>query len=270
MQQLAGRTVVLTGASRGIGAVLAARLAREHAHLVLAARDASKLETVAARCSQAGARVTVVTADVSRAADRQRLMQEAGTVDILINNAGVETTLALADQRLDEIEAQVATNLLAPIELTRLVLPQMLARRSGVVVNVSSMSGKSPTPYNAVYSATKFGLNGFTASLRFELEGTGVHAGVVCPSFVGQTGMFADTGLRAPAMLREVPPDHVVDGVFKVIAGAREVLVTPGPIRPMLVLREIFPMIELPVMRRMGVIELFKRRAQRATTTTGA
>lgn len=264
MQQLTGRTVLLTGASRGIGAVLALRLAQERSHLVLAARDAQKLDAVALRCTALGARVRVVAADVSRAEDRRRLVETAGDVDILINNAGVEATLALADQRREDVEAQILTNLLAPIELTRLVLPGMLARHSGVVVNVSSMSGKSPTPYNAVYSATKFGLNGFTASLRFELEGTGVHAGNVCPSFVGETGMFADTGLRAPALLREVRPDRVVDAVLTVIAGAREVLVTPGPIRPLLVLREIFPNLEGPILKRMGVIDLFRRRAQRA------
>jgi short-subunit dehydrogenase len=262
---LNGQTILLTGASRGIGALLATRLAEQRPHLVLAARDGRRLETIAAQCTERGARVTIAAADVSSAADRQRLVQTAGDVDVLINNAGVETTSALVDQSQAQVEAQILTNLLAPVELTRLVLPGMIAKHRGVVVNVSSMSGKAPTPYNSIYSATKFGLNGFTASLKFELEGSGVHVGAVCPSFVAETGMWADTGVRAPALLREVPPEKVVHGVLKVIAGAHEVLVTPGPMRPILALREMFPGLDGPVLRGMGVMDVFRRRAQRVS-----
>jgi uncharacterized protein len=262
---LTDRTVLLTGASRGIGAVLAVRLARERPRLVLAARDVRKLETVASECTGLGASVTVVEADVSAPVDRERLVRTAGTVDVLINNAGVETTTRLTDQAREHVEAQVATNLLAPIELTRLLLPAMLARRSGIVVNVSSMSGKVPTPYNAVYSATKFGLSGFTAALRFELEGSGVHVGTVCPGFVADTGMWSGTGVRAPALMREVPPQKVADAVFKVIAGAREVLVTPGPVRPLLVFREIFTGSDGAVMKMLGVMDVLRERARRAS-----
>jgi short-subunit dehydrogenase len=263
MFQLRGSTVLLTGASRGIGAVLATRVADEGAHLLLAARDAQKLESVRADCAARNVSVRVVVADVSQRADRERLAREAGEIDVLINNAGIEATEALTNQTLDEIDAQVVTNLIAPIALTRLVLPAMLARRRGVVVNVSSMSGKGATPFNAVYAATKFGLNGFTASLRLELEGTGVHVGVVCPSFVGRTGMWADTGRRAPALMREVSPEKVVSGVLAVIRGAPEVLVTPGPIRPMLALRELFPRIEGPALRFLGVYDAMKNRTRR-------
>ncbi len=263
--ELNGRTVLLTGASRGIGAVLALRLAKERPRLVLAARNTRRLETVAAACTGAGASVTIVATDVSSAADRERLVQTAGNVDVLINNAGVETTTRLTDQTRENVEAQIATNLLAPIELTRLVLPAMIARRSGVVVNVSSMSGKVPTPYNAVYTAAKFGLNGFTAALRFELEGSGVHVGTVCPGFVAETGMWSDTGVRAPALMREVSPAKVINAVFKVIAGAREVLVTPGPVRPLLVLREIFTGSDGSIMRKLGVMDVLRERADRAS-----
>jgi short-subunit dehydrogenase len=264
--ELTGRTILLTGASRGIGAVLAVRLARERPHLVLAARDARKLESVASRCSALGASVTPVAADISSAEDRQRLVQTAGSVDVLINNAGVETTTMVADQTRELVEAQIATNLIAPIELTRLLLPAMLAKRCGVVVNVSSMSGKVPTPYNAVYSATKFGLNGFAAAIRYELEGSGVHVGTVCPSFVGETGMWADTGVRAPALMREVPPAKVVAAVLKVMAGAREVLVTPGPVRPLLVLREMIPGLEQPILKGLGIVDVCRSRATRPSS----
>jgi short-subunit dehydrogenase len=256
-----GSTALLTGASRGIGAVLAPQLARAGIHLVLVARDAAKLQEVQSRCTAAGVRVRVLAADVSRAADRHALVREAGEIDILINNAAIETPLALADQTQDDVEAQIATNLVAPIELTRLFLPGMLARARGVIVNVSSMSGKVATPFNAIYAATKFGLNGFTASLRLELEGSGVDAGSVCPTFVGESGMWADTGVRAPPLMREVSPDKVVRGVLAVMGGAPQALVTPGPVRPLLALRELFPGIEGPALRRLGVLKAFKRRA---------
>ena len=262
---LRGSTALVTGASRGLGALIATGLAKEGMSLVLAARDSAKLDAVAESCRALGAKVTTVAADVARADDRARLVREAeaaGPVDVLVNNAGIEIAIAVADQTADDVSSQIATNLLAPIELTRLVLPAMMARRRGVIVNVSSMSGKSPTPYNAVYAATKFGLNGFTCSLRIEIEPAGLHAGVVCPSFMAGAGMWADTGLSAPAMLREVPPEKLVRGVMAVIRGAQEVLVTSGPVRPLLALRELVPGLDAAVLRRMGVMRALEARAE--------
>jgi short-subunit dehydrogenase len=263
IQELRGSIALVTGASRGIGAVLAPRLAAEGMHLVLSARDAAKLDAVRALCDKPGVTVRTIAADVSIAADRERLVNEAGDIDVLVNNAGMEIPRAVADQAAADITAQIATNLEAPIQLTRLVLPRFLARHRGTIVNVSSMSGKSATPFNAIYSATKFGLNGFSGSLRIELEGTGVHVGVVCPSFVGETGMWADGGLRAPAIMREVTPEQVVRAVISVMRGAPEVLVTPGPIRPLLAFRELFPGVDRVLLRRLGVTEAFKKRATR-------
>src|SRR5205823_6599664 len=159
----------------------------------------------------------------------------------LVNNAGIEIPVRVVEQTDEEVAQQLDTNLIAPIDLTRRVLPQMIARRAGVIVNISSMSGKSPTPFNSIYASTKYAINGFTASLAMELEGSGVHAGVVCPSFVADAGMWADTGVRAPKLMREVAPAKVAQAVLKVIRGAGEVLVTPGPVRPLLALRELFP-----------------------------
>jgi short-subunit dehydrogenase len=144
------------------------------------------------------------------------------------------------------------------------VLPGFLARRAGALVHVSSMSGKSPTPYNAIYAATKYGLNGFSSSIAIELEGTGVSTGVVCPSFVAEAGMWADTGLRAPSLMREVRPEAVADGVIAVIRGAQEVLVTPTPVRPLLALRELAPRLTGALLARMGVLATLEARAAHA------
>jgi short-subunit dehydrogenase len=258
------QVVILTGASRGIGAALARSLGARGARLVLAARDADQLAAVAREVEGAGGSARVIPCDVTRADHRRALLDEAlawGPLAALINNAGVEVPLAVQDQPEADVARQLDVNLLAPIELTRIALPHLIAQRRGAVVMVSSMSGKSPTPYNAVYSATKYGINGFTASLRLELLGTGVRAGVVCPSFVAGEGMWASTGLRAPSLMREVPISQVIAGVEAVIDGAPQVLVTPSPVRPLLALAQLFPSLDGALLRALGVLRILKDRA---------
>jgi short-subunit dehydrogenase len=259
---LAGQRILITGASRGLGARIAQGLAGTGAALVLSARDAASLAETASACEKLGAKVITLAADLAQVDHRARLIAEAGQLDVLINNAGVEFPRRLLDQTDEQVHLQLDTNIAAPIDLTRRVLPGMLERKRGTIVNVSSMSGKSATPYNSIYAATKHALNGFSSSLAIELLGTGVHVGVVCPSFVAEAGMWAGTGLRAPAALREVSPDKVVKGVLAVLGGAREVLVTPGPVRPMLALRELFPGLDAPMLRSMGVLRTLAARAE--------
>jgi len=258
------RVVVVTGASRGIGRLIAADLARDGGRLVLAARDEAGLTGTAALVESAGARATVVSCDVSDADDRARLAaiaQANGAVDLLVNNAGIEICLPVIDQTDEDIERQVLVNLLGPMQLTRAFVPHMIANGRGAVVMISSVSGKAPTPYNAIYAATKYGINGFTASLRIELEGTGVTAGVVCPGFVKGTGMWADLQLKSPALISEVDPALVARAVRRVAAGAPEVIVTRAPMRPVFALAQLFPSWSGPSMRRMGVLEVLKARA---------
>lgn len=267
--ELRDKTILVTGASRGIGTHIARELARRGASLILTARDAASLAEVARACEADGGRVRVIACDLTTPNDRARLLDEAGELDVLINNAGVEHTKALLDQSDGEVAAQLELNLAVPIDLVRRVLPHMLARKSGVVVNVASMSGKGATPYNSVYAATKYGLVGWTASLRLELADSGVHVGVVCPGFVSD-GMWGRTGLRAPAVMREVSPQQVVRGVLKAINGAGEVLVTSGPIRPLLALRELFPGLEAPLMRATGIVGVLSARAELSAQSSQA
>ncbi len=265
MKNLNGQNAILTGASRGLGTYIARTMAGRGINLVLAARDAAKLEETRRACEALGVRAIAVTTDVGSPDDLQRLVETAerefGTIDILVNNAGIEINASVNGHSIDQVDAILRTNLSAPIWLTKLVLPGMLARRRGAIVNISSLAGKSATPYDAIYSASKHGLNGFTSSLGIELDGTGVTAGVVCPGFVSDAGMWADTGQKAPRMMREVPPQRVADAVIKVIEGATEVLVAPGPIRPLFALAELFPGVTKFATKRLGVLDSMRNRA---------
>ena len=254
--------VVLTGASRGIGVAIAEALGRRGDRVVLAARG--DLGATVDAVHAAGGEAVAVPCDVAVAADRERLVAAAiadGPVDAVIHNAGVEVPIAFADQSPEQIERQLAVNLHAPLALTRLFLPHLLARRRGAICAVSSMSGRSPTPWNSVYTASKYGLNGFFAALRIELEGTGVHAGVVCPSFVADAGMWAATGVKAPRLVAEVPLADVVAAVLAVLDGAPEVLVTTPLARPMLALNQLFPSLDRRLLGWLGVLDVLKARA---------
>ena len=177
--------------------------------------------------------------------------------------AGIEITGSLAELSFEQIDAVVRTNLLGTITLTKLVLPSMLERRAGVVVNVASLAGKAGMPYNSIYSTTKHGLIGFTEALDLELDGTGVRAGAVLPGFVSETGMWADAHDRAPFLLREVPPSKVVAAVFKVIDGAPEAVVSSLPIRPLLALWAVAPALKKPMVKQMGLLRLMRKEAAR-------
>lgn len=265
MQNLSGANAILTGASRGIGPYIARTLAARGVNLVLAARNAEKLEETRRACETMGVRAIAVPTDVTSMDDLHRLVdtaeRELGAIDILVNNAGIEITASVNGHTIEQVDDIVRTNLNAPIWLTKLVLPAMLARRRGAIVNVSSLAGKSATPYNAIYSATKHGLNGFTSSLSIELDDTGVNAGVVCPGFVADAGMWADTGQKAPRMMREVAPQKVADAVMKAIEGSVEVLVAPGPIRPLFALAQLFPGLTKIATKRLGVLDAMRGRA---------
>jgi short-subunit dehydrogenase len=263
-----GMNAIVTGASRGIGPYIAKTLAARGVNVALAARSAEKLEETRAACLALGVRAITIPTDIRLMDDLQRLAEtsnrELGAIDILVNNAGVEVTSSVLDHSFEQVDDIICTNLNAPIWLTKLLLPGMLQRRRGAIVNVSSMAGKAGAPYNAIYSATKFGLNGFTQSLAMELDGSGVTAGVVCPAFVGEAGMWANSGRKAPRMMREVSPQKVADAVLKVIAGASEALVTPGPIRPLLAAADLFPGLTMFATKRMGIVEAMRSRTEAA------
>jgi short-subunit dehydrogenase len=183
------RVALVTGASRGIGAATARALARRGYALVLAARSADALADLSAELQREGCPTLVVPTDVRRAEDRERLVRTTldhfGRVDVLINNAGVVNPgVVVADLSNDDVELLVDTNLLAPIALTRAILPGMIARRSGAIIFVASVGGHIGLPSAALYSTTKFGLRGFALALRREVARHNVTVAIISPGFL--------------------------------------------------------------------------------------
>jgi short-subunit dehydrogenase len=215
-------------------------------------------------------RAVAVACDVSIQDDLRRLVataeREFGSVDILVNNAGIELTESLVNLSNDQIDQLLRINLNAPIWLTKMVLPPMIARKSGAIVNVASLAGKAPLPFASTYSASKGGLVSFSESLGSEIEGSGVTVSVVCPGFVADAGMWATheaSGVKAPRMTKPVSPQKVADGVIRAIKGAPEVIVASGPMRPLLAFAEMAPGQKRTLTRRMGIRRVFEEEANR-------
>jgi short-subunit dehydrogenase len=188
MAVYAGRVVVVTGASQGIGKALSLELAAQRPRLVLAARDEAALEAVAAECRARGAEALVVRTDVADEASGRALVERTvegfGGVDVLVNNAGMGMLARFEDVKdLSLYERLMRVNYLGSVYPTFYALPH-LKRRRGQVVAVSSLAGLSGVPMRTAYAATKHAQIGFFDSLRVELRGTGVDVTVVCPYWV--------------------------------------------------------------------------------------
>ena len=222
---LEGAVCLVTGASSGIGHATARALARRGAHLLAAGRDRAALNSVA---EATGGRTFV--ADLARVEEVERLASEAeaahGRVDVLVNNAAVGWAGPLAEMPSEVADAILAVNLAAPVRLTRALLPGMLERGRGHVVNVTSVAGHVGVGGEAVYVAAKAGLNGFTESLRYDVGG---HIGVslVSPGAV-DTQFFARRGAPYPRRWpRQVPPEQVAQAIVRAIERNRADVFVP-------------------------------------------
>ena len=219
--ELRDAAVLLTGGSRGIGPYIARALLERGARVTLAARSADDLERT--KRSLGGDRVATVAADLTEADGRRAMVDGAerafGPVDVLVNNAAWEQVLAFVHQSEEDIVGTTRLNLEAPLLLTRMVLPGMLERRRGHVVNMSSVAGKAAVPWNTVYSATKHALVGFSLSLRSELRGSGVGVSVICPGYVKEAGLYAEHRLvyEPPRSGTGTTPRKVAEAVVRAI-----------------------------------------------------
>ncbi len=197
----------MTGATGGIGAAIARAFAERGASLVLSGRRADVLGPLA---SEVGGRAVVC--DLSDRADLDRLLADAGEVDVLVANAANPASGTLTDLRQDQIDRMLEVNLRAPIALARALAPAMVARGNGHMVFISSLAGKVASPASSIYSATKFGLRGFALGLREDLRPHGVGVSVVLPGFIRDAGMFAEANVSLPRGVGTRTPEQVARG----------------------------------------------------------
>ncbi len=188
MQSLKGKNALVTGAGKGIGKAIALALAVEGVNLALVARTEKDLQTVAAEAKKSGVRVELVIADVAdrsavEAAARQ-LVSALGPIDILINNAGIGRFGKFLELSPEEWEQVVKVNLFGAYYFTREVLPSMLERQTGDIVNISSTAGQKGSPLTSAYSASKFGLIGMSESLMLEVRKSNIRVFTMTPSTV--------------------------------------------------------------------------------------
>ncbi|HKC18918.1 MAG TPA: SDR family oxidoreductase [Candidatus Dormibacteraeota bacterium] len=216
--RLKGAVVVITGASSGIGEAAAIAFARRGARLELGARRLEKLNAVAQKCRAAGSpEVDVRLLDVGQRASARAFIAAAlrdhERLDILVNNAGAGWSGRAHQMPEEKIDELIATNLKGVINTTQSALPWMLERRRGVIINVASVAGFRPSPYSAVYGATKHAVVGFSHALRGELSGTGVKICVVYPGVTSGTEFFE--GRKPPIGLLTYPPQRVANLIVR-------------------------------------------------------
>lgn len=266
MQLLKMRNAVVTGASGGLGASIAAELADRGANVALVARSTERLEQVAASLAASGVSVAIVAADLNNPDDlrniARRVCSEFGQIDLLINNAGIADLSPFQRQDPAIMRRVMEVNLLAPMMLVREVLPDMLERGRGHIVNIASLAGLMGMPYEAVYSASKAGLIAWSNALRQELNGTGIGVSVVSPGFVGEAGMFARHTDKRPRYFGLSRPQDVARAVTRVIRqDLPEVIVNPTPIRPLLAFKAAAPATWARLFRWMGIERSMRRLA---------
>lgn len=246
--KLDGAHVLLTGATGGLGQAIARTLAARGASLTLTGRRADVLEPLAA---ETGGRVIV--SDLSEPDAPARLLEAAGEVDVLIANAGLPGSGKLNSFTPEQIDRALDVNLRAPMLLAHGLIEPMVARGSGHLLFMSSLSGRAAAPGSSVYSATKFGLRGFALALREDLAPKGVGVSVVLPGFIRDAGMFADSGAKLPPGVGTKRPQDVARAVVKAIEANRaELDVAPLPLRAGAVIASLIPGPAGAVQRRFG------------------
>lgn len=242
--------MIITGASSGIGEATAWKFAQLGYRVVLAARRFDRLEALAEKIKAVGGEALPIETDVTRLEDIQRLIQTTqsryGQIDVLVNNAGFGRLAWLESlDPLADIESQIRVNLMGAIQATHMALPVMISRRQGHIINLASIAGWIAPPTYSIYSATKFGLRGFSEALRREVGCYGIHVSVIYPGavtteFSEHTGMQRKSGVTTPGRMR-LSADQVADAVWQVVKKPRRSVIIPPIYRYAIVVNSLFP-----------------------------
>jgi len=261
-----GRTALVTGASRGIGPLIAAQIARDGGHVVLTGRSATDLKVVAAELAAEGADVSFIPADLTQPGAAETLVQaverQRGGIDLLVNNAGGDPLREFHVMTIQENLRTLQINLIAPLALSHAVLPGMLRRGRGHIVNISAMAGRVSFPFTEVYAAAKDGLIGFTRVLRADYHARGVSASVVILGAIRGAGqgqrMLDESGMRASGFM--APAESVARAVEKAVKKDRaELVIMPGPGRLLRAVMDYFPALGPRVNRAAGATTTMQR-----------
>jgi len=224
--ELAGKNVLLTGATGGLGRAIASALGERDAKVILSARRQTDLDELA--LGLPGGPHRTIVADLANEGEALQLLETAGDVDVLVANAGLPASGTLDSFSQEQIERALRVNLESPIRMARELAPRLVDRGAGHMVFISSLSGKAATARASVYCATKFGLRGFALALREDLRDTGVGVSVILPGAIRDAGMFADSKAAAPPLLGTGKPEQVSAAVVRAIERNRgELSVAP-------------------------------------------
>ena len=217
MKPFENQWILITGASKGFGKVLAFEFARVGGNLILTARSTEKLNAVKAQVEELGAECLTVAGDLVDDAVREEVegLCLEKELDILVNNAGIVRIELLEDHSLENVDRLVAINLTVPIKLTRALIPLFKRRRAGTIVNVNSAGGKKAVDHHTVYCATKYGLNGFADALRLEVKEYGIRVVNVAPGKMA-TKLF-EAAEHPLDMARFIPPEEVAGALVHML-----------------------------------------------------
>lgn len=229
--EIKNKVAVVTGAGRGIGRAIAVELAGLGARVVLASRSAAELEETASLIGNA----SIVPTDVRRKDEVHRLLDHAasnfGPVDILVNAAGIGVAGSVVDFSDGDYESVLDTNLKAVFLASRCVLPSMISRETGHIINIASIAGKVGSANLAVYCASKFGLVGFTQSLAEEVRQHGVRVSLICPGST-DTGFLGSSGKASKSRERMLAPADIAHAVRTIVTQEPNSFISEVIIRP--------------------------------------
>jgi 3-oxoacyl-[acyl-carrier protein] reductase len=219
MKSLTGKVAIVTGAGRGIGKAIALTLSRGGARVALASRSELELRAVAEEVANDGGEALVVPTDLTRDEEMERLVQETlrewGTIDLLVNNAGWGKKGPVVSGKVEDWDRTFQVNLRAPMVLSRLVLPTMMEKKSGAIINIGSISGKMGQADSAAYCASKFGVVGFTEALFEEVREYGIKVSAIHPGFVDTALIPPNRKLDRSKMIR---PDDIAQTVMYLLS----------------------------------------------------
>lgn len=260
---LTGKWVWITGASSGIGKALAIAYAKTRCNLLLSARNEAKLDEVKALCSLAG-QVQILPLDLSDISSSISLakpvLKDIGPIHTLINNAGISQRALVKDTDLSVVRSIMEINYFAVVELTKLVLPDMLKAGEGQFIAMSSLVGKFGSPLRSTYAASKHALHGFYDSLRAEHHKDNIQVLLVCPGFIktdisinAVTGSGAKQNKMDDKQAQGMSPDALAKQVLRAVQQNKEEVVIGGTERFGVLVKRLFPRIFSRIIRNTKV-----------------